>query len=518
MNSIFDKIRRKQGLSDQDELIANRERFVIYEALIMSMGGILWGTICLILKKPYPSITPFGYVVLSALNLIYFSWYNNFRFTQAFQTAISLLLPFIFQWTLGGFTASGGVMLWSLLSLAASLSYSNLRTSMLWLFAYVVLTIFSGTLDMVYFSAGSGIQIPLLTLNVSIVSVAIFFLVIYYVKENTKSYHKLRDTNQLLIQSEKMAALGQLSAGIAHEINTPLGAIKAFAEEATISNKELVNSLCELNQKLSKDEFQTFLRIVKTYTPGKEFISTKEEREKRGILQKVLDERKIANSRQIAQKLVQVDIFELSEDLLSIGSDHFEEVVQVLNIMFLSEKNNRTVKISVEKASRIVQALKMYLHSNPLHQPEPYSLKECIHTVLTIYQNQLKHGINLSIDIPELPELNGYVEEINQVWTNLIVNACQAMKFQGDLHIKAVNKGKYVEVSICDNGPGIPDDIREKIFQPFFSTKIRGEGSGLGLDIVKKIVEKHQGKIFLESKVGEGTTFIVQLPFEEKNS
>ena len=159
----------------------------------------------------------------------------------------------------------------------------------------------------------------------------------------------------------------------------------------------------------------------------------------------------------------------------------------------------------------------MYLHTNQNNIPEKFSLKESINTVLTIYQNQIKHGVNLSVEIPELPLLEGYMEEINQVWTNLMVNACQAMNFSGNLSIKAENKNTYVEVTIKDSGCGIPDSIKDKIFEPFFSTKERGLGSGLGLDIVKKIIEKHKGKIFFESTIDEGTTFFVHLPFSLSN-
>ncbi len=517
MNSLIENINKIGILPEEDELTKNRKRFVVYEAIAMSVGGIMWGTICMFIDKYSQAMIPYGYVILSILNLWYFHQSKKFRFAQGFQTFISLFLPFLFQWSLGGFYASGGVMLWALLSLAASLSYSDLKTSMAWLFLYIFLTVLSGLIDYYYFTDGFGLQLTLLTLNVCVISFFILLLIIFYVKENSKSYFKLRDTHQMLIQNEKLAALGQLSAGIAHEINTPLGAIKAFAEEATLSNKDLIDPLCELNQKLSPVDFQTFLKVVKTHIISKDFKSTQEEREKRNVLQKVLDDNNISNSRTLAQKLVQIDIYELNEDLLSLKGENFEKVVQILNIIFLNEKNNHTVKIAVDKASRIIQALKMYLHTNQNNIPEKFSLKESINTVLTIYQNQIKHGVNLSVEIPELPLLEGYMEEINQVWTNLMVNACQAMNFSGNLSIKAENKNTYVEVTIKDSGCGIPDSIKDKIFEPFFSTKERGLGSGLGLDIVKKIIEKHKGKIFFESTIDEGTTFFVHLPFSLSN-
>ena len=511
--SLIDRI-NKIGTVDGDEgFLVNRKRFVVYVAIFMSLGGIIWGIIYLFLEKYYQAAIPFSYVILSILNISYFNSSKNFVFVQGFQTAISLLLPFIFQWSVGGFYESGGVMIWALLSLAASLSYSDFKLSLIWLAFYLVFTVTSGFLDYHYFSVNTGKVNLLLTLNISVVSSLILVLVIFYVKENSKSVNKIRDTHQMLIRSEKLAALGQLSAGIAHEINTPLGAIKAFSEESAFSNKILVKKLFDLNQKLSADSFQNFSKIVETYNPQVNFISTKEEREKRALLQKELESLNINNSRTIAQKLVQIDIFEMNANLIALKDDHFEDVVNVLYMIFINQKNNLSVQIAVGKASRIVQALKMYLHTNRTDISEKFSLEESINTILAIYQNQIKHGINLSIDIPDLPLIEGFVEEINQVWTNLIVNACQAMKFSGNLVIKARPMENYVEIIFKDNGCGIPDQIKDKVFEPFFSTKERGQGTGLGLDIVAKIIEKHQGKIFFTSTVNEGTTFFVQLPY-----
>jgi signal transduction histidine kinase len=135
----------------------------------------------------------------------------------------------------------------------------------------------------------------------------------------------------------------------------------------------------------------------------------------------------------------------------------------------------------------------MYLHTSETNLPEKFNLRESLDTVLTIYHNQIKHGIRVAIDVPEDIDIHGYSEEIGQVWTNLIVNACQAMNFTGTLVIKASVKQTIAHITISDTGCGIPDEIG-------------------GLDIVKNIVLKHSGKIYYESKVGVGTTFHVELP------
>ncbi|MEP0850060.1 MULTISPECIES: sensor histidine kinase [Cyanophyceae] len=136
---------------------------------------------------------------------------------------------------------------------------------------------------------------------------------------------------------------------------------------------------------------------------------------------------------------------------------------------------------------------------------------EGIDVVLTIYQNMLKQGIEVIKKYQQVPPILCYAEELNQVWTNLLHNAIQAMSNRGRLEISVFEENRQLVVQLTDSGSGIPPEIKERIFDPFFTTKPAGEGSGLGLDIVRKIVDKHQGKIDVSSQPGR-TTFSVLLP------
>jgi signal transduction histidine kinase len=134
-----------------------------------------------------------------------------------------------------------------------------------------------------------------------------------------------------------------------------------------------------------------------------------------------------------------------------------------------------------------------------------------IETVLTLYHNQLKQGVEVIRKFNEIPQIMCFADELNQVWTNILHNALQAMHHKGILHIGVKQLDGFIVTSITDSGSGIPPEIKEKIFQPFFTTKPAGEGSGLGLDIVKRIIDKHKGKIEVESVPGK-TTFSIYLP------
>lgn len=506
-----------------DSLSINRKRFVVYEAILMSFGGILWGVICLLIDKSAQAITPFTYVLLSTINIYFFSKKKNFSFTQGFQTGISLLLPFIFQWHLGGFYASGGVMIWSLLSLAASLSYSNVKTSIYWLVTYVILVIFSGIFDenfYLLFPSDYDIQfsIGLITMNVAVVSVLIFLLVIFYVVENTRSLEQVKKTQNLLLQSEKLAALGQLSAGIAHEINTPFGAIKAISNESIVLSRELLHSFYTLCHQFDQKEVDRLIEFISKYNSKEGYLSTAEQRAYRKALENELAEYSVPNSRILAEKLVQIQIYSIPSELEDLLKRYPNEVIEVLHRILMIRRNNESILAAVDKASRIVTALKMYLHSSEEGKMTRFNLLNSINTVLTIYSNQLKQGVETHLTIPEDIDLYGYEDQINQVWTNIIVNACQAMQFNGKLTITSVLNGNIVCVAITDSGGGIDPALGNKIFDAFFSTKKIGEGSGLGLDIVKRIIEKHRGRIYYKSEPSNGTTFFVELPLDQDQS
>jgi two-component system, NtrC family, sensor kinase len=188
-------------------------------------------------------------------------------------------------------------------------------------------------------------------------------------------------------------------------------------------------------------------------------------------------------------------------------------IVKTAYSLFMQQSNNQNIVMAVERAAKIVFALKNYAHYDESRQPVKASVTEGIEMVLTLYYNQLKHGIEVKTDYADVPFIACYPDELNQVWTNLIHNAIHAMNGKGILTISVARSDREVVVSLTDSGHGIPPDMQPRIFEPFFTTKPRGEGSGLGLDIVRKIVDRHQGRITFESQPGR-TTFYVFLPID----
>ncbi len=330
-------------------------------------------------------------------------------------------------------------------------------------------------------------------------------------EELAQTLLELKVTQEELIQSEKMAALGELIAGIAHEINTPLGAIRASIGNIVSALSNSLQQLPQLLPQLSLGQQQDFFTLLAVVQANKATLSFREERQLKRTLIKNLESAQIHNGEAIATALVNMGFTQNITDYISLlQADQNLAIIEAISNLAMQQRNSQNIILAVERAAKIVFALKSYARYDHSDQKIKTQVIEGIEVVLTIYHHQLKQGIEVTKDYQEVVPILGYPEELNQVWTNLIHNAIQAMNYQGNLRIRVQQQDPYVVVEITDSGCGIPMEIKSKIFEPFFTTKSAGEGTGLGLDIVRKIIEKHSGKIEVDSEPGR-TTFRVWL-------
>lgn len=337
--------------------------------------------------------------------------------------------------------------------------------------------------------------------------------------ELEKTLEELKLTQSQLILNEKMASLGQLIAGIAHEINNPMGAIKASSQlileniKNQIFNQEKIIALLA-NQ--PKEKRELFIRwMIESFEKRNQLHGSEARKQKKSIYE-MLESLGCRDSEYIAEEVVDSGV----QNGLSIIQHlcHENDFLDFFNygIQYIhTSQNLNSILESIQRVSKILYALKNFSHFDKQGNKIKTDLVANIETVLILYNSQIKNGIKIVRNYPASQVfIDCYPDDLIQVWTNLIFNAIQAMSYKGILTITiSQDESAWAKVSIEDTGCGINDEIIDRIFEPFFTTKELGEGSGLGLDIVRRVILKHNGQIEVNSIPGK-TIFTISLPTE----
>ena len=336
-------------------------------------------------------------------------------------------------------------------------------------------------------------------------------------EELKTTLEELKATQEQLILSEKMATLGQLVANIAHELNTPLGAIYASANSIDNSFQGTLELTAEIAQLVDKDTMKLLFEFINILSNTPQYMSSRQERQLRKKLEQKLQEYGVKNYKYLARELAKTGYEEDLEKFLPIlKHEHSEKLINIATNASRMRINQRNIIYASKKASDVIKSLRNYSYQEVDEHPVKFDLKESINEVLTLYKTKWGKDIDIITEFPEeTTEIVGFPSKISQVWSNFIINAIHALQSEknDNPYIKisiTKDKNNYL-VSFENNGPEIPPEIQDKIFKPFFTTKQKGEGTGLGLDICRRIVKAHKGNIWVESNP-EKTTFYVTLP------
>ncbi|HEX5847700.1 MAG TPA: cyclic nucleotide-binding domain-containing protein [Rubrobacter sp.] len=324
---------------------------------------------------------------------------------------------------------------------------------------------------------------------------------------------RLRSTESMLIQNEKMAALGTLAAGLAHELNNPSSAIQRSVAQLRDALADLERSAAQIGS-LSEEELGALRVEAMTRGPTTHSYDPLALSEREDELQGWLEDHGVGQPWELAPVLAS---FGWTRDEVERLAIRFSPVKLPIVVRWLAATSSvhgllAEVGRGAEAIFEIVEAVKAYsyLDQAPIQEVD---VRETLENSLVLLRPKLKMGVTIRRDYADdVPRVEAYGSELNQVWTNIIDNAIDAVQGKGELELRTYPADGTVVIEITDDGPGIPPEIRQRIFEPFFTTKGPGAGTGLGLHIAYNIVvHKHHGQIQVTSRAGE-TRLRVILP------
>lgn len=433
-----------------------QHRFLIYIGLFMSSGGLLWGSIALYSGLHFQAMIPYGYSIITLLNFTYLYFSKDFQSSQAIQIFFSLLLPFFFQLSLGGFVSSGAQVIWAVTAILGAFTFKKNNTTIVWFILYIALVILSGLLDedvqaLNLVQVPESISILFFTVNIAAVSLIIFGLFYYFVGSERKyrtsleeNLETLRNTQNQLVEAEKMSSLGGLVAGVAHEVNTPLGISITAAS-------------------IFKNEIQTLKESIENNTLSKTALNNF------------------------------IDNISQTDELL----------IKNLDRAALLIKNFK--KISVDQSRDDLRE---------------FELNSYITEIVSTLHNELRHN-NVELDLKcsqNIIQMSSYPGAVAQIIINLIQN-CLVHAFDDTAKAKitlcAKCEDKHAVITCSDNGKGVNEEVVDKIFEPFITTKRNKGGTGLGLNITYNLVTQQlKGTISLDKEYSQGACFIIKIPLK----
>lgn len=469
----------------------------------------------------------FSVLVGSALFISHIT--KNHHYAIYVQIICVIYVTSFIQWSIGGVFDSGFVMAWAFLGPICALIFFSIKQSIPWFLLYLTNLIITVIFNDFFMSHGQAVlentKLFFFMMNMGVSVTVLFIFASYFVNRSIKEQEKanrLLQTNLqqelALRQNEKLVTLGKLSAGVAHELNNPASAVQRGSIHLRDSFVQLEKTSMQMMQlQLEASQFDVIeaqIQIIQQHATQALDLEPLMRSDREYEIETWLDERGIGNGWELAPMLVNSgyscpDLAGLSENF---SPEEFPIVATLLSYSYATYSVLEEIHQGSERVAEIVKSLKSYSYLDQA-PTQSIDIHEGLNDTLIMLGSKLKQGVQVRREYAtDLPNIEAFGSELNQVWTNLIDNAIGAMDGQGEITIKTHRTETCVIVEVADTGSGIPEDIQAKIFDPFFTTKPPGEGTGLGLNISYNIiVQKHKGRISVDSKPGE-TCFEVKLP------
>jgi signal transduction histidine kinase len=334
-------------------------------------------------------------------------------------------------------------------------------------------------------------------------------------KELVNALAELTTTQDRLVETRRVAALGQLVAGIAHQLNTPLGAIISANRSIGEEIGEHVSRIAAEFVGMERDDVALLEELLEASAAAENLIDFALLRVRRREIHDSLQRAGYANPAELAETIVDAKLYGLGSRLDEIlANKRIAGILTIVQAVASIRTSAMVVATASEKAANVIRALRVYLGQAPGEQTTGLLVCAEVEAVLGLFRHLTRSGVELVTRFDRACGVRGRRDQLDLVWMNLIDNALQSMDGRGKLEIVVERSGSDVLISIADDGPGIPPEYRARIFDPFFTTKPQGGGMGLGLNTAKKIIEDHGGGIHFQSAEGR-TVFVVRLAAEE---
>jgi signal transduction histidine kinase len=516
-------VERRVSMPGDNEETRRRKALFTLALILLIPFGVVWAGLYFVYGEPAAALTSMFYVVVTIAGIVLLFRFRNFALFWWTELALAFPVPIAGQLVLGGFVGSGAVILWSFLAALLVAMFVGARQAWWWFGAFVIAVIVCAVLQP-YVRVQNHLPAWLISVFCVLNVISVCAVSLVFLHSFARDRRKLRELEvsylnreMMLRQADKLATLGTLAAGVAHELNNPAAAAARGVGQLRPLIERLQSAYLELCAAASPQLAASIQRAGELIRRGAGQVvslSPLERSDRAEEMDEWLSELGVDEPADAAEALA--DLGYTRAQLMELTS-----ALPPANIpVFLSwmagagEAHKLLAEIGegTGRISQIVGAMRSYAYLDQAPVQE-VDITEGLENTLVLLGSKLKTGVTVRRDYAEhLPRIQAHGRELNQVWTNLIENAIDAIDACGTITIRTSARDGCVVAEIEDDGPGMPPEVIAQVFDPFFTTKPPGKGTGLGLNISHNIVvQEHKGRIEVDSRPGR-TIFRVFLP------